>query len=487
MNKSIVILIGALFFVSVAWAQTNVYTLDEIVQLARSKSPAWLSAETRKENEYWQFKTYKSDYNPQLVLDGTLPAFRNTVTAVQQYNGSQDFFAVHDNTIQLNLGLKQIVSVTGGEVSVYTNMQRYDNYQTPFTKYGGSPVSIGLKQPVFQFNPYKWNKKIKPLEYEESQRAYFEELEQISINTTRRFFDLMLAQINLEIARKNVDSNDTIYQIAKGRFNLGNITENDLLQLELNLLNSKLDVSQALVDQQSALLNLKSFVGLSDTDSIRLVLPENIPDFAVDEDIALSEARKNKSDMVGFKRRELEAQQEVARERQSTGVNMDLVASYGLNNEGPTINDVYINPESGLQFGLEMTVPVLDWGRQKARVKTAEANQKLVEYQLIQDEATFDQDVLTQVRNFNLLRDQLGAKLRADEISQKAYTVSKQLFLIGKITITELNASLASKDKAKQEYISSLRDFWLAYYNLREKTLYDFQRNQLLLRDIQTN
>ena len=325
------------------------------------------------------------------------------------------------------------------------------------------------------------------MEYEESQRAYFEELEQISINTTRRFFDLMLAQINLEIARKNVDSNDTIYQIAKGRFNLGNITENDLLQLELNLLNSKLDVSQALVDQQSALLNLKSFVGLSDTDSIRLVLPENIPDFAVDEDIALSEARKNKSDMVGFKRRELEAQQEVARERQSTGVNMDLVASYGLNNEGPTINDVYINPESGLQFGLEMTVPVLDWGRQKARVKTAEANQKLVEYQLIQDEATFDQDVLTQVRNFNLLRDQLGAKLRADEISQKAYTVSKQLFLIGKITITELNASLASKDKAKQEYISSLRDFWLAYYNLREKTLYDFQRNQLLLRDIQTN
>jgi len=134
-----------------------------------------------------------------------------------------------------------------------------------------------------------------------------------------------------------------------------------------------------------------------------------------------------------------------------------------------------------------MNVPIVDWGRQKARMRTAEANMKLVEYQLKQDEQTFEQEVIIQVRNFNMLREQLKSRIKSDEIAQKAYNISKQLFLIGKISITDLNASLAAKDTAKQSYVSSLRDFWLAYYQLREKTLYDFHHNQLLIRDIQTD
>ena len=466
-------------------AQTNVYTLSEIVQLARSKSPAWLSAETRKENQYWQYKTFRSDYSPQLVLSGMLPSFNKSVTAVTQPDGNVLYREVNNNTIEMQLGLSQVIGLTGGEVSVFTNLSRYDDFLQDYSQYSGQPVSIGYSQPIFQFNAYKWNKKIKPLEYEESQRAFFEELEQISINATRRFFDLLLAQIELEIAQKNVDSNDTIYQIAQGRFNLGKITENDLLQLELNLVNSNLAVSQAQVDQQSALLNLKSFIGLSDGDSVRLVLPENIPDFVVDENVALAEARKNKADIVNFKRRQLEAEQEVARAKQSNGVNMNLQAAYGLNNQGQSVGEVYDSPVDGMQVGLQMNVPIVDWGRQRARYMTAEANKKLVEYQVLQDEATFDQEVLTQVRNFNMLREQLQSRTKSDEIANKAYNISKQLFLIGKISITELNAALASKDGAKQNYVSSLRDFWLAYYQLREKTLYDFHHNQLLVRDIQ--
>jgi outer membrane protein TolC len=257
--------------------------------------------------------------------------------------------------------------------------------------------------------------------------------------------------------------------------------------LELNLVNSNLAISQALVDQESAALNLKSFIGLSDIEAINLFLPEAIPDFMVDENIALVEAQKNKADMVSYERRQLEAKQEVTRARRASGVNMNLQAIYGLSNLGGSVSDVYTNPGDNIHLGLQMNVPILNWGRQKARIMTAEANMKLVQYQVIQDEITFDQDVLTQVRNFNMLREQLSARIKSDEIAQKAYNISKQLFLIGKISITDLNQSLASKDNAIQNYISSLRDFWLAYYQLREKTLYDFHHNQLLVRDIQTN
>ena len=489
MNKFIILSIGAFFIVSGTFAQTHDYTLDDVVQMARTKSPAWLSTETRKENNYWLYRTYRSRYNPQLDLTGTLPSYNKSVTPVTQPDGSIAYRDVNNNSLNLELGLSQIIAPTGGRVSIYTNMNRFDDFKadTTFSQYSGDPVSIGLMQPIFQFNAFKWDKLIKPLEYEESQRKYFAELEQISITATRRFFDLLLAQNSLEIAEKNVASNDTIFQIAQGRYNLGKITENDLLQLELNLVNSKLAVSQALVDQESASLNLKAFVGLSDTESILLRLPEEIPGFMVDENAALAEARKNKSDMVSYKRRQLQAEQEVTREKRASGVNMNLQAVYGLSNKGSSVSEVYTNPGDNVYVGLQMNVPILDWGRQRSRIMTAEANMRLVEYQVIQDEITFDQDVLTQVRNFNMLRQQLEARVKSDDIAQRAYNISKQLFLIGKISITDLNQSLASKDNAKQNYVSSLRDFWLAYYQLREKTLYDFHNNQLLVRDIQTN
>ena len=487
MNKySLLFLIYILISVNV-FAQQSSYALEDIIQKARSSSIAWLSAETRKENQYWQYKTFRSDYTPQLVLSGMLPSFNKSVTPVTQPDGNVIFRDVNNNTVQMKLGLSQVIGPTGGTVSVSTDLSRYDDFIQDYSQYSSQPLAVGLNQPIFQYNPYKWNKMIKPLVYEESQKKYFEELEQISTNATRRFFDLLLAQIKLEIARKNVDSNDTIYQIAQGRYNLGKITENDLLQLELNLVNSNLAVSQATVDQQSTSLNLKSFIGISDDVSIQLELPEEIPAFVVDETMALTEAQKNKADMVSYKRRQLEAKQEVTIAKRASGVNMNLQAAYGLNNQGPSIGDVYQNPVDGMQVGLQMNVPIVDWGRQKARIMTAEANMKLVEYTLQQEEETFEQDVIIQVRNFNMLREQLKSRIKSDEIAQKAYNISKQLFLIGKISITDLNAALLAKDNAKQSYVSSLRDFWIAYYQLREKTLYDFHHNQLLVRDIQTN
>ena len=218
-------------------AQTSRYSLADVVQLARSKSPAWFSAETRKENNYWRYRTYRSNYNPELVLTGTLPGYVKSVNPVIQPDGSIDYRQVNNNTVNMQLGLSQVIAPTGGQVTVYSNLNRFDDFNKDpdVSQYSGEPVSIGLRQPIFQFNQYIWDRKIKPLEYEESQKRYFAELELISINATRRFFNLLLAQISLEIANKNVNSNDTIYQIAQGRYNLGKITENDLLQLELNL------------------------------------------------------------------------------------------------------------------------------------------------------------------------------------------------------------------------------------------------------------
>lgn len=72
-----------------------------------------------------------------------------------------------------------------------------------------------------------------------------------------------------------------------------------------------------------------------------------------------------------------------------------------------------------------------------------------------------------------------GAK-RADEIAEKRYMITKSRYLDGKIGVLDLNVATEERDKATRSYISSLRNFWVAYYTLRSLTLYDFETNQPL-------
>ena len=127
----------------------------------------------------------------------------------------------------------------------------------------------------------------------------------------------------------------------------------------------------------------------------------------------------------------------------------------------------------------------MDWGRRKSAVKTAEALQKFTEYQVEQDIINFDEEVLTLVRQFEMLKEQIKITRVADDIAQRRYDITKNRFNIGKISITDMNIALTEKDAAKQNYIQSLRDYWEAYFDLRGLTLYDFENgNQIISEEL---
>lgn len=76
-----------------------------------------------------------------------------------------------------------------------------------------------------------------------------------------------------------------------------------------------------------------------------------------------------------------------------------------------------------------------------------------------------------------MLKTRVAITGEADQIAQSRYDIAKATYVIGRISITDLNIALGEKDQAKRAYISSLRDFWTAFYNLRTLTLYDFEKN----------
>lgn len=463
------------------FAQTR-FTLDDIIQQAKSQSPAAKQAETRKENRYWQYRLFRANYNPQLALFGTLPNYNKDFVQNRLDDGTIQFQDQQQTVSTLNVGLQQPLAFSGGTVSINSRIRQFNDITRDLTQWNSTVANVAIEQPLFAYNELKWDRLIEPLRYEESKKEYVEEMELVSRRSVERFFDYLDAQVNQQIAQFNLANNDTIYNIEEGRYNIGTTSEDKLLQVELQLLRSQQDVATAQLDLQTATLDLKTYIGINDDTSIELILPETIPDFNVSVEEALEFAKKNRSDFISFERQRLEAEAEVEEAKKSR-FQSTLEASVGFIDEGVTFDGAYQEINDQQVFNLTLFVPIIDWGRNKARTRTALANKQLTDYVIDQEEQNFEQEIITQVRQLLVLRQQIEISQKSDEVAQKRYEVAQNRYLIGKIDITNLNIALTEKDQAKRSYLSALREFWRAYYDLRRLTLYDFDQGQLLYLD----
>lgn len=453
-------------------------SLKEVVDMAKEKSIASRQAITLRETKYWEYMTYKSNYQPQLSLSGTLPGYTKSFIEVLQPDGTIDFQPVHYNNSSLELSFSQQIAKTGGTISGNSSLQRYDNFNNNTKIYNGAPYGIGYLQPLFQFNTLKWDRRIEPLKFNESKQVYIESMEEISINASTYFFDLLLAQVDLQIAETNRKNNNGIMEIANTKLEMGKITKNEILQLQLEGLKAEKAVGIAKRDMEVATYNLKAYTGLQATDKIRLLLPHSTIAMNVVVEKALNEAFQNRSDAIAFARKLEEAKRDVAKAKGDNGLNASLNTRLGFSKSATNLGQVYQSPKDQQLVELTLEIPILDWGRQKSRKKTALANQKFTEYSVEQDKQNFTQKIITEVNLFDMMKSQIILNAKAEQIAAEKYQIAKERYVLGNLSITDLSIAFQENDQAKRDYINSLRDFWGSYYQLRYLSLYDFEKDQ---------
>jgi outer membrane protein TolC len=464
-------------------SQTNVMrlTLHDAIEIATQQSPEAMMARHRYRGSYWQYRTYEAGFMPMLSLDATLPELNRSISPITQPDGSEAFRERRYMSSDVTLSLSKNIGFTGGQVFMNTSLQRIDIFaDTTITSWLSTPFNIGFRQPLFAHNQFRWSRKIEPLRYNEAQRRYVEDFEQVAITTINYFFDLLQAQIRNQIQQLNRNNNDTLFQIAQGRFNMGTIAENELLQAELNFLNSEAALENSALDLQTREFNLKSYLRLPDGIKIELVPPYETSTLLIDTEQAVMEARSNRAAALGFDRRLIEAESDVNKARLDSRFSANLFAIYGLTQSADDLRNVYINPQDQQRVMVGLQVPILDWGLAKGRIKMAESSQELIKTSVEQEQIDFDQEVNLKVRQFNMQQSQMMIAARSDTVALKRYEVTVQRYRIGKIGIIELNLAQTEKDNAALGYIWALHSYWRNYYELRKLTHYDFSTNRQL-------
>jgi len=489
MFRKIFILMGLALAIQVsAQAQSEVevkeLTLLEVIEVAHEQSLMALRSRHQFRSSYWEYRSHQANYRPGLTMAGTLPLLTNATESVIQPDGTEEFVQRSNMKTSLEMQLNQNIAFTGGRIFATSVLQRNDNFgEDPPNTYLAYPVTIGIMQPINGYNEFKWERKIEPIKFEEAKLQYLNTMERVSQQSVRYFFDLSLAQINLEIAEKNMANSDTLYQIATGRYQLGTIAENDLLQMELSRLNSETALNEATIQLEIRKSRLRSFLGFNEKVSLLLILPREVPLIELDFNRTLAEAKENNPEILNMQRQLMEAEQAVAEARSRKGFRGDLFAQFGLSGNDYDIPSAYSNLDRQQRVEVGIQVPILDWGMGKGQYKMAQSAQEVIRMDVDQSMIDFDENIFLQVMQFNLQDDQVAIASKADTIADLRYEVTKQRFLIGKIDVLDLNVALEEKDRSRRDYVESLRNYWDYYYDLRGLTLFDWQKGVKLSED----
>jgi len=455
--------------------------LEEAIAIAQDSSLRAFIEKNEYLSDYWDFRTYQADYLPTLRLEASPFNYERAVR--EEYNSQEEEYQFIQNeslNSYANLSLTQNIPFTGGRVYIDSDLGRIQNIGGK-TEYSSTPIRIGLRQALFDFNDFKWEKKTEPVEFERSKKEFFQSSQEIANNTVNYFFDLLFAQIELKIAQNDFSNADTLYRDGLQRQKNGNISLEDIYSLELSLMDASSDLERAETNLRRSQTRLLSFLRMDKNIDVELIPPDRIYPIDIDEQLAIEIARKNNPDILDMELDRLYAERSVEQAKKSR-YSADLSVSMGLNKttDDNRIRTVYQNLENQQRVEVSMNIPIIDWGLSKKRYKLAQSNQEVVLARMEQEEIDFNENVRITVEEFNMQKNLVIRAAKADTLAQMMYDVTQRRYMDGEVDIIKLNSAQNRKNSAREDYFERLEEYWEYYYEIREMTLYDFVRNSEL-------
>ena len=475
---SLIVLGGALIIPGLAAAQQQI-TLPQAIAMAQQQGLQSRSARASLESARHNRASFNAGLLPQLSLNGNLPRYNRSIIPVIQPDGSTQFRPLTQTTTDLGLTLSQQLPITGGTFFVSSSLERFTvTGQQNVKTWSSTPVEFGLRQDIFRPNTARWNQRQQEVQIELSERLYLESMEEVAIQTTQAFFDVYSAQSGLNNAITNAAVNDTLFTLNKGRYEVGRIGENDLLQSELALLRSRAAVQAARLRYDRALAALRLALNLPNGTDIQVVVTSEVPSIAADTTRAVAEALKNRATVSDVQLQDVQAKRRIVEARLAQGIGATVEASYGLNNSAPEAGLAYENLLQSRAFSLSVQMPLWQWGARSQAVQAARSDQDRVTSNA---EATMRQtahEAHFAVLELEQAKTNLLITAKADTVAGKRFEVAYNRYVIGRILIDNLYLAQSEKDQALNEFVQALRGYWVAYYTLRRATLFDFATGQ---------
>jgi outer membrane protein len=490
MKKYSVICICLFLNTIVATAQSYLLDLNKSIELAKEKSLDMKSLVQDFKIAEYNLKAATSKFKTQVSMNFVSPQYTETIRQFEDSTGIS-FYPVKQLNYQGNLLVNKQLP-TDGYVYMRSGVSNFDDFNSSIRSTYLN-TRFGLVQPLdalYGYNETKSALKQAKLAYESSHKSLKRAELDLVYRVTQSFYNLLLVQKSEEIARMDLDRQSNAYEISQNKFAAGLIREVDALQMEVDLAESKNNYDLSIVNVSSSMNYFKEIVGLNFTDSISFASELKYEVVIVDTQKAVDMALKNRLEI-----REQDIQLEInkmnlKRQRAQGMVKADLTAYYekiGVNTShvdtdfqtafSSSLDDFKKRPQN-YGVGINISVPILDWGQNKALVNAAKSRLQKTEIQKEELQRSIEREVRNLVSDLNSSLKRLQLLEKNLVVAEKSFEITRQRFADGDIDSQALALERNRLNNAYNSHLSAYIKYQLMLSDITRKTFYDFKLNE---------
>jgi outer membrane protein TolC len=474
--------------------QKTTLTIEQAVNIALHKSYTVQSIDENRKALQFEYLYYKAQFKPRLDFDIFTPSWNEAVSAVAQSNDLPVYNSI--SSIQFGGDLKFIyVLPTGGNLALMGNLY-HENLRTTFAqdystlkrRQAYSQFGLIFDQPVFTKNKLRENLRVAQYQYERAELFFTRTQMDIVYSVTQGFYEVYKAAYEKQINEEQLLNAQEALRIAKLKFETGNIPEGDFLVTEINALQSDVKLSESVGRYETQKDEFKLLIGINMTEEIDIAAEMDFETVTIDLNIAVEQALANrlevKEDEYDIKLQQIEIDR-AKREREIKG-NINAYYDFtGLSTQQGNVIQLFRSsfdnfmvrpPNRGITFTL--TIPILDWGRGKNRVK---GQTILLKEKQLALENTNDK-IVKEIREIVRTVYEAEKRFRINQENRynatNSYRISRLRFENGDISGQELATEQERLSQVQLAFINAYITYQLALADLKRRTMWDFENNR---------
>lgn len=281
---------------------------------------------------------------------------------------------------------------------------------------------------------------------------------------TKAYYQLMLTQDSYEVLKRSYALAEENYNVVNSRFEQGLVSEYDKISAEVQMRNVKPSVVSAENGVRLSKLQLKVLMGI--TEDIDLVVTEKLSSYE-----AMVFTNQLDNDHIGLENNSTMRQLELNADmlKQNVGLawsnfmptlGMSLNGQYqSMYNNHWNVFDYSWIGSSQLMFSLN--IPIYR-ASNFTKLKTARLQRTQLELNRVDTERKLNMQVESYKNNMQASSEQVLSNKEAMNQADKALSISKKRYEVGKGTVLELNSSQVSLTQAELTYSQSIYDYLTA-------------------------
>ncbi len=460
------------------------FTLEELMSLAVTEALDIKQAKMQFEGQNLSWLDFQYGLQPRIYLTGTFPNLNRSIVDVPLPNGQEAFASRSTMNNRLGVELGYQIKGTGGYVYFSSSLNRLDVFKTsayPYSKnYFYTPFSVGINQPLFQFNEIKYREQQQMWLNHELSMEQAVIREEVIARLAILYGDLYGLQLQESLARQSNSDLQTLINIKQALFNTGSGSKVEMLRLQ-NQRNQKIADMQHLQQQQSDMrVEIADLCGLNRELDFRLAEPA-VTTIDINHDLALQAALKNDYQTLKNQRAIWEAEANISRARKNTGIDMNLNATVGANKSGENLDNLFQDLLDKEIFSLSLRVPLTGWKSRDTKVKIAENDVEITRLQIQDEQQSISRELTVMINQHQWYQSTLARNLESKDIATEIYQLTVEEYQNGTVNLNTLLQVQAELVSATLQYDQTRLSLLKNYYRIRSLCLFDFETGKDLV------